>query len=253
LAAKLRTVAWPYLVWSILQGLVEIQLARFTNGLVVTADVAALLWQPRAQFWFLYALFFISAIALPVYRWLPVRWQPAVPVLACLAYLNGDSLPGGIPLVFVIQYVPYFACGVVFGRMANRVVLSRPGWVAAAAVVFAAMAQSICLGPFGSAPDARWSQLALAMVSIAAVVACCYWLARWRLLWLVSLGRASLAIYVMHILAGSGARIVLQKMLGIDAVAVHLMVGTVVGIVLPLVALRLIARLGIRAWLGLGR
>lgn len=161
-------VASPYLVWSILQGQVEIQLARFTNGSVVTADVVTLLWQPRAQFWFLYELFFISAIALLVYRLLPVRWQP---VLACLAYLHGDSLPGGIPLVFVIQYAPYFACGVVFGRMANGTVSLRPGWVTAAAVTLVVIAQSICLGPFGFKPDARWSHLALAMVSIVAVVA----------------------------------------------------------------------------------
>ncbi len=253
LAAKLRTVAWPYLVWSVVQGLVEIQLSRLTNGSVVPADVAALLWQPRAQFWFLYALFFISAIALPVYRWLPVRWQPAVPVLACLAYLYGNSLPGGIPLVFVIQYAPYFACGVVFGRMANVTVSSRPGWVAAAAVTLAVVAHSISLGPLGFEPVARWSHLALAMVCIVAVVACCQWLARWHLHWLAALGRASLAIYVMHILAGSGARIVMQKMMGVDAVAVHLVVGTVAGIVVPLLALGLIERLGLRAWLGLGR
>ena len=253
LAAKLRTVAWPYLVWSVLQGLVEIQLSRLTNGSVVPADVAALLWQPRAQFWFLYALFFISVIALLVYRWLPVRWQTAVPVLACLAYLYADSLPGGISLVFVIQYAPYFACGVVFGRMANGAVSLRPGWVAAATVIFAIMAQSICHGSFGFVPEARWPHLALAMATIVAVVASCLWLARWRLHWLAALGRASLAIYVMHILAGSGARIVMQKMLGVDAVSVHLVVGTVVGIVLPLVALRLIEWLGLRVWLGLGR
>jgi hypothetical protein len=45
----------------------------------------------------------------------------------------------------------------------------------------------------------------------------------------------------------------MQKMLGIDAVAVHLVVGSVEAIVVPLLALGLIEWLGLRAWLGLGR
>ena len=251
LAVKLRTVAWPYFVWSLLQGLVEVQLARLTNGAVIPADVAALLWQPRAQFWFLYTLFFLSVIALLVYRWLSVRWQPAVPVLACMVYLYADSLPGGILVSFVTQYVPYFACGVLFGRMEENAGRLRLGVVAAAAVVVAVMAQSIYHAPLSFAPDVRWPSLALALASIVAVVASCLWLAYWRLNWLAALGRASLAIYLMHILAGSGTRIVMQKMLGIESAVIHLMVGTVCGLLMPLIAQHLIQKLGVESWFGL--
>lgn len=82
----------------------------------------------------------------------------------------------------------------------------------------------------------------------------CQWLDRnFRCGWLARLGQASLAIYVMHVLAGSGARIVLQKLLGITSVSLHLLVGTVLGIVLPLLALRVFERLGLRVALGLGQ
>lgn len=94
---------------------------------------------------------------------------------------------------------------------------------------------------------------AACMRRVMAVVVFCRSLERFRLNWLASLGRASLAIYVMHILAGSGVRIILQKAMGIDAVFVHLVAGTALGIGLPLLALRLAGRFGLRVWLGLGQ
>lgn len=87
--------------------------------------------------------------------------------------------------------------------------------------------------------------LALAMTTVLAVVLLCMWLERFSLAWLAALGRASLAIYVMHILAGSGVRIVLQKLLAIDAVIVHLVLGTLLGIGLPLLVNRLMEHHGL--------
>jgi len=255
-AAKLRTVAWPYLVWSLLQGVVELLLSRFTNGSVTLAEVASLLWQPRAQFWFLYALFFIALLAIPVYRWLPSRWQPAVPAFACLAYLFAELLPGGVPLNFVIHNAPYFALGAWFGKHCvggEREHAARDWLLPAALIAIAVMLQWLFHGTleltYASGP--RWLRLLLALVSVAAMVALCRWLARYRLDWLAALGRASLAIYVMHILAGSGTRIVLQKLFGVETAGLHLLIGSLSGILLPLLALQVIhnLRLGfLLAW-----
>src|SRR5690606_30506079 len=56
LYSKLDTIVYPYVLWSLLQGLIEATLADYTNGAVTYGEVFALLWAPRAQFWFLYAL-----------------------------------------------------------------------------------------------------------------------------------------------------------------------------------------------------
>lgn len=45
-----------------------------------------------------------------------------------------------------------------------------------------------------------------------------------------------MTIYLMHILAGSGVRVILSKFLGIDSIAAHLVVGTLIGLVAPLLA-----------------
>jgi fucose 4-O-acetylase-like acetyltransferase len=244
LAGKLRTVAWPYLVWSVLQGLVEVLLSRMTNGSVTLAEVASMLWQPRAQFWFLYALFFLSLVSLPIFRWLPARGFPVVLAASCLAYLISAHLPGGIPLHFLIEYSPYFTFGILFGRVATEPA-QRWGATLPALALAAGMAyQWLFHGPLGLtyATGPRPLTLTLAAVSILAIVLPCIWLQRFRLEWLAALGRASLAIYVMHILAGSGVRIVLHKLLGIDSVLIHLAVGTLLGIGLPVLALRLMKR-----------
>ncbi len=121
-AGKLRTVALPYLVWSILQGLVEVLLSQYTNGHVTLVEVFSLLWQPRAQFWFLYVLFFMFLGATLIYRWLPARMHGVVAALACLGAIWAEYLPGGMPFGIVIQYFPYFAAGVSF----NALCMSRP-------------------------------------------------------------------------------------------------------------------------------
>ena len=250
LVEKLRTVAWPYLVWSVLQGLTEVLLAsatNATNGKVTLAEVASLLWQPRAQFWFLYALFFMSLAALPFYRFLSARWYRFVTIAACLAFLGAAYLPGGIPVTYLIQNGPYFTLGVLLGHVVGA---QRPlplsGPPAAAGLAIAVGFQWLFHGPLAlSYAQGGGLLLALAMTTVLAVVLLCMWLERFNLAWLAALGRASLAIYVMHILAGSGVRIVLQKLLAIDAVIVHLVLGTLLGIGLPLLVNRLMERHGL--------
>lgn len=247
MASKLRTIAWPYLVWSVLQGLLEVLLSSSTNGNVTVAEVASLLWHPRAQFWFLYALFLISLAALPLYRWLPSRWYPLAVVASGLAFVFSDYLPGGMPLVFLIRYLPYFTLGILFNEMVGRRQVARYLALRAGAALAAFVAfQYVFHGRLDLLYSTEHHALALslAVVSVLAVVMLCMWLERFGLGFLAYLGRASLGIYVMHILAGSGVRIVMQRVLGIDSVAAHLVLGTALGVGLPLLALRLMERFG---------
>ena len=57
---KLATLAYPYLVWSVLQTLVQFATSRYANHKPSLSDLAWILVEPILQFWFLYALFLIS-------------------------------------------------------------------------------------------------------------------------------------------------------------------------------------------------
>src|SRR5690554_4443884 len=64
---KVDTIVYPFIVWSLLQGFFEVALSNYTNGQVTVTEVLSLLWEPRAQFWFLYALFMVFVLSAFVY------------------------------------------------------------------------------------------------------------------------------------------------------------------------------------------
>lgn len=84
--SKVDTILYPYLVWSLLQGFIEVLLARYTNGATEAGDVLALLWAPRAQFWFLYALFQIFIVSAVLFSF-KARWLPYL-ILRCSAIVH---------------------------------------------------------------------------------------------------------------------------------------------------------------------
>lgn len=60
LKQRSSVILYPYLAWSVLQGAVEVAAAPYTNGHATVREVLSLVWAPRAQFWFLYVLFFCT-------------------------------------------------------------------------------------------------------------------------------------------------------------------------------------------------
>lgn len=239
IAGKLDTIAYPYIVWSLIQGAIEVLLSRFTNGDVTVNEVVSFLWHPRGQFWFLYALCLIFVAATIIYRRLNERWHLALVFAAALANIYRDVIPGGIPFNFLYQYSAYFALGVFAAPFIPRFQSITKFLSLGACLVFAAgqFAFHGFLGLDYATPD-RLLALGLAAISIVAVVAVSLQMERSGFALLARIGNASLGIYLLHIIAGSGVRILLHKFLGIDSVAVHLILGTTAGIGLPLLAIR---------------
>lgn len=57
------TVLYPYLLWSVAVGVLEMLARPFVNSPVELRDILAIGWQPIEQFWFLYALFVLQLVA----------------------------------------------------------------------------------------------------------------------------------------------------------------------------------------------
>lgn len=256
---KVDTIFYPYVVWSLLQGGIEVGLAPYTNSHVGWGEVLALLWAPRAQFWFLHSLFAVFVAGALLYslcgfRHVWLLW------LAFAGYYCGKAMPWIAPLAGVVSVlIVHFALGIAFATVRSRFERAGIG-LAVLLLVLAVVGQYAFHVTFGLDYTAGGpAQLILATVSILALAACCIVLGRWRIGWLRFVGVSSMSIYLMHILAGSGIRIVLQRLFGIHDVAVHLLVGTILGILLPLLAQALIRRAGMGflfappGWLAIGR
>lgn len=255
--SKIDTVFYPFVLWSILQGCTEALLSNYTNGDVSLAKVFSLLWAPRAQFWFLYALFLIFTLSVLLYR----RSAMFLPLLVAGAviYVFQNRGPNFFVFNFIAQNFVFFAFGVWFNSIRGHIE-SRAGLVAAVSGVAFVVVEYVFHGVLGMRYEERGAiSLVVAMTAILFVVSACMVLARKPLGWVLTLGALSMPIYLMHILAGSGIRVILSKFFGIDSVAVHILAGCVIGLVLPVIAAKILEAMGIKwlyeapAWMSLDK
>lgn len=238
---KVSTLVYPYVLWSLLQGGIEVLLSAYTNSKTTWSEVLALLWAPRAQFWFLYALFFCSVCAALLWMSLrgggPRRGRAVVLVGVGLLVLSLSSWMGGTAATrYVAGYFGFFALGALWS-VAVRDGARTPRWLGLAVGSMVALQLARDAGLLA---DERWVVWLAAVAGSATVM----WGAKWlqgrtpeagrRLRLLQQLGEYSLPIYLMHVLAGSGVRIALQFGLGVQDLASHLMAGCLVGLLAPL-------------------
>lgn len=243
--SKVDTIVYPYVLWSIVQGSVEAALSKFTNGKVTWGEVFAFPWAPRAQFWFLYALFLIFVLATILFYVLPKRSAVVLFVLAAILYVAGTQLPRNVILEFVTQNFVYFLFGVVFYERLMAFDFSSKTVVLAAMAAFVVV-QVAFHGVLGlNYSNKGFASLVVALVSILAVVAVSYRIPPDRFPFVAYVGSNSMAIYLMHILAGSGVRVILKSFLGVQSFAIHLIAGCVVGLLAPLAVVEITRRLGI--------
>ena len=239
---KIDTIAYPFIVWSLLQGLFEVALSNYTNGQVTLVEVFSLLWMPRAQFWFLYALFLVFVVCTFLYAKADRRFFLPFVVLFSVLFVFQQDLTINNMTRFILGNTVFFALGVWFNEV-KAFFLAR---YSSLTLVFGAMfiaGQYLFHVTFGmNYTDGGLPVLALATVSIFFMVALSMWLGQYRVDWLLFIGASSMTIYLMHILAGSGVRVILSKFMGIDSITVHLLIGTLIGTAAPLVAQLIINR-----------
>lgn len=245
LLSKVDTVAYPFVLWSLLQGTIEVLLSKYTNGNVTFGVVLNLFVEPRAQFWFLYALFiaFVCAgVVLKVFGRRAI--VPALFISSSLYVYQGSFNQSNI-IGFIANNLVYLFLGMSFMKLdtsrLNSLRLIFSLWFLMAALQYYF---HMVLGL--NYMDKGWVSLFLSTVSVLSIVSLSMKLSEFKLTKFEMIGASSMAIYVMHILAGSGARVILHKLWGVESVALHLITGSVLGIFLPLLSLSILKKLNVR-------
>ncbi|MDO8989422.1 MAG: acyltransferase [Sideroxyarcus sp.] len=236
LRTKVDTIFYPYVVWSLLQGLIEVAMSLYVNGQPTLSEVFSFAWSPRAQFWFLYVLFFVFAFAMLVFRRSSLMWSSGIFIGSLVLYFFGSQLSDLYLFNTLSHYFVYFAAGVISSFLLLKLNSIETRWMILflALFIFSQWVYHYELGLRYNS-NAAFEQLLLGLIGICFVVLLAQWLSRFNLRWLTFLGRHSMTIYLVHILTGSGCRIILQKGFGVTDVGVHLVVGTLGGLLLPLV------------------
>jgi fucose 4-O-acetylase-like acetyltransferase len=243
-------IAWPYFLWSIIQLAVVNSLGSLVN-VPAAFDLrryVALLWQPAAQFWYLYVLFFLLIVS---YFLVPRVGPEGLLVVLLFVHPLRELFGLSGPLGSLCWFALFYALGVVLGS--NLVRLQVSTTTALLAAVGAALLWLLCENDARMAGYPYWSDITMP-AAIAGTVACLALanipqLARNRVLLL--LGRCSLTIFLLHVLFVAGTRIILQKALGMAEPAVILLLAVTAGLVGPLLVRELVARLNLLRPLGL--
>ena len=245
---KVLTILYPYVLWSLLQGSVQIALAGsgVTNRTLPLSALFEIFWAPISPFWFLYALFF-ALLAAYLTRLSRPELLMGLALAAFLATLSANP-----------QILNDIAYGTFY--LALGMVASERGWIAladrakktatASSVFLFAVIVSACY--VANLPERL--TIPAAFSGIAATIMLCALLCR-RLPAVASLlgllGQASMAIYVMHILALGFVRFILAKVAGVTDAAFLLMACTAAGVIIPVLAQVVLSRMQIARVFGL--
>lgn len=264
LRGVLRTIAWPYFLWSALQ-LTVILLA----GSVVNAPLAGYWGQlvalpliPVAQFWFLYGILLLHVLSVLV---LP-RLGAVALVLVGFG-LASLAARGVLPsfLADTGSMAPYYATGVWIGGMGAAGMRPGRGLVVlsgAAAILAVGLATTLTMAGLGEglaglkAPDI--AHIAFGFPNVFAAlpavfaIGCLMAAAGERLRGpLPYLGRHSLSVYVLHVMFVAGTRIMLLKGLHLTNPLVVLATLVAIGVAGPVLVYEAARRARLAGVLGL--
>lgn len=245
--SKIDTIVYPYIVWSLLQGCVEVLLSQYTNSKTSINSVLSLFTEPRAQFWFLYALFMVFAFLAIIYN--KKAFSNYLPVLIlttlCLNIYR-DSLTDQFHFIYLSTYLFFFLAGIMFQKYIERVERYTNGLSLGVVLIVFFMFEVVFLrNSQNSYNDAGLETAALATTGIVFFSTLSIYLTKYKINILRKLGELSMMIYLMHILAASGIRIILSKLAHTNNWYAHAFVGTLCGILLPVLAVVILRKCNI--------
>jgi fucose 4-O-acetylase-like acetyltransferase len=240
LGGKLRTIMYPYFVWSVLQ-----EIVRSATGAASLRDVWQIAYHPVMQFWFLYVLFLLGVIYVVLRKTGLPPWAFGVLVIALYAMLQfGVSLGSwGVIYMLALNGI-YFAAGALDGpvRLPERFERHRPAPLLVFSVfIFGLLVAAVAAG----LQSGSWIRPVLGLLGSAATLALANALFRLGLCgFLLGWGRLSLEIFVAHTIFSAGIREVLTR-LHVGSPAIHVAAGLVAGMAGPILLVAVLKRLGI--------
>ncbi|MGI2040120.1 acyltransferase family protein [Shewanella frigidimarina] len=246
--SKLDSIIYPYIIWSIFQGVIERAFSEFTNGTLSFFDVFSFLWAPRAQFWFLYYLFIFFFFASFLFSNFSRLYVTTSFLLCTCLYIFSYSLFEYSSFVLLLLYFIFFLMGIVFSFKHDWSFLKKESVVLLLGTNFFAL-QFIYFYYYGfNYTQHGIHSLYIAAASVAFVVSLSFYISKYRLRlrFLSYLGFGSMAIYLMHIVVSSGVRVFLEKVFDIQNSWFHLFLGFLFGLLIPLGVFSLINRYGVK-------
>jgi len=242
---------WPMVLWTYLFFFVKLAAGTLANNPVSFAEFPAVPIPGQLHLWFLWALLIISVLLLPLRFCLNdghlnpwVLWGLGgviiilanMPMPFALHYWTSNAL----------QYLPFFYLGVVLSHENAFDRLSRNAGLIAAGVFISMIAVWPLIKDAGIAWPASFVVTLCFLVAIAKLSEK---YAFWGKGLALNLGKATFAIYVAHTIFSATMREVLF-VASVNNVVMHMLVGTLIGIIGPLIFVKIAKLTKTRAFFG---
>jgi fucose 4-O-acetylase-like acetyltransferase len=249
---KVWTIAYPYFLWSAIQGWIQLQATRLApssvNHAASSLSLEAFFLHPGSQFWFLYVLFICHAVAFLVGR------SKGILVLAGISSIILSSFSVGGSLSHAL---PFYILGIMLSSYVERWTPSLKTSLLAGSTGVLLFTVAVHFGrtaSHGNAASLFSLPAALSGIALLCLLGQVIARAGDRLTQVLkTIGAMSMTIYILHIMADSVARFVL-KHLGIESTTDQLLFGVIAGVGLPMIAhvafdkLHLLTALGLASW-----
>jgi fucose 4-O-acetylase-like acetyltransferase len=237
---KVKTIAYPYLVWSIIQGIISALMSAYTNFEFNIIELPMrILFIPIAHYWFLYALFAHHMIFALTRKILNINIY-VILFLSVLMYLIWPYMD-----VFVIKITTgtfiYYVLGSISAHFLRKGV-GKISTIKLVSISLVCLLMQICLFLFQTSylkldPNhpavTNFLGASLGIISTSCLA---LYLARIKIMeFLKYLGFLSMPIYLAHLLSVVGVRIILQKCFHVNDIILHIIAGTVVGLIFPII------------------
>lgn len=230
---KIKTIVYPYFLWSLISGGVQVLMSNYTTKGRQIEDLFVILHQPLGEYWFLYVLFLCYLLYAFLARFFSVYliFSAAVAAYFLVPYVEPWVLN---VIKLLLKNFVFFVLGALFVSLASWEKSPKPSaWAVLAIIVVFFLLQAASFP--AHIENFLTVELLLAVFGIFMVITASMALAQGRGVPVLRyIGSLSLPIYVSHVLAASGIRIVLSKFLHYNDVTVHAILGMTLGLLFPI-------------------
>ncbi|GEA30030.1 acyltransferase family protein [Clostridium diolis] len=236
---KLTTIIYPYFIWVMITGSFMSIASKFTNNHQSWSELLKSPVHPFSIYWYLYCLFFLFIL---YYFSKRVMSLNVIMIFSIIYYISSPFLNFWI-LSDVGKYFVFFVLGIyvynkkginIFGKLNNKNILIH---TIASAIIFAIVSFIYVYSYFLlSEYPVHIIYLIISISGIGFTLFISVLLSRVKKLIVIKyFGKISLVIYVSHLIPQAGARIIIMKFGGIKNASLHIIIGTVIGMVIPII------------------
>lgn len=190
------------------------------------SQILALPYKPYAQFWFLYDLFFMFLIYMLLSKFMSKKMILGI---SMLMYLFAPLMHG-----WEFSRISSFFIFFVLGSLIKDVDFSKVMNIGII-VLFVALNLGYYVISSDMASHLMMNQMMTFVVAVVGIFTACIVAKKVHWNWLSYVGSISMPIYIMHLLATAGIRIILLK-LGITSIFINVILGTIGGLGLPILS-----------------